>query len=113
MAEFHQEGQHIHGDQYNAETINFDQTQNPADFLRELRNLQAELNKAVTAKAIPEENAIDAEYQVKKAILQAEQPNPDKKTLVEHLSSAKELVSNVGGLATAIAGAIAATTALF
>ena len=113
MATFHQEGQHVHGDQYNAETINFGQAHNPADFLRELKNLQAELNKAIAAKAIPDEQAIDAEAQVKKAILQAEQPNPDKKTLVEHLTAAKELVSNVGGLATAITGAIAVVGALF
>jgi hypothetical protein len=113
MANFYQQGQHVHGDQYNAEAINFGQVDNSADFLRELKNLQAELNKAIAAKAIPDENAIDAEYQMKKAVLQAEKPAPDKKTLVQHLTTAKELVANVGGLAVAITGAIAAVGALF
>jgi len=112
MATFNQQGQTVQY-QYNAETINFGAVQTPDDFRLQLRNLQAELNRAIEAKAIPEEKAIDAEAQVKKAILQADKPSPDKKTLIEHLTSAKELVSGVGGLATAIASAVATVSALF
>lgn len=112
MATFNQEKQTVQY-QYNAETINFGSVKTADDFLLQLKNLQAALDKAITAKVIPDEDAIDAEDLVKKAIDQAKSPSPDKKTLVEHLSSAKELVSNAGGLAVAITRAIAAARALF
>ena len=112
MATFNQQGQTVQY-QYNAETINFGEVQTPDDFLLQLKNLQAELNRAIAAKATSDENVIDAEYQVKKAIFQAETLTPDKKTLVAHLSLAKELVSNVSGMTVAISSAIAAVGALF
>ena len=112
MVTFNQQGQTVQY-QYNAETINFGVAKTPDDFLLQLKNLQAELNRAIEAKAVPDEKAVDAKAQVKKAILQAEKPIPDKKTLVEHLTAAKELVSNVGGLAVAVTSAIAAVGALF
>ena len=112
MATFNQQGQTVQY-QYNAETINFGEVRTPDDFRLQLKNLQAELNRAIKAKAIPDEKAIDAEAQVKKAILQADKPTPDKKTLIEHLTSAKELVANVGGLAVAVTSAIAGVGALF
>jgi hypothetical protein len=112
MATFDQRGQTVQY-QYNADTINFGAVQTPDDFRQQLRNLQAELKRAIEARAIPDEKAVDAEAQVKKAIIQAEKPAPDKKTLIQHLTSAKELVSGVTGLAGALAGAIAAVGALF
>ncbi len=112
MATFNQQGQMIQN-QYNAETINFGAVNTAEDFLQQLENLQAELNKAIDAGAISEDSAVDAEASIKKAVLQANKPSPDKKTLVEHLSSAKELVTGVSGLATAITSAIAAVDALF
>lgn len=112
MATFNQQGQAVQY-QYNGDTINFGAVQTPDDFRLQLKNLQAELKRAIDARAITDEKAIDADAQVKKAILQTEKPAPDKKTLIEHLDSAKELVSGVGGLATALASAIAAVGALF
>ncbi len=112
MATFNQQGQTVQY-QYNAETINFGQATNPGTFLRELKALQAEIDKAIQGKALEGEQALDAEYLLKKAVGQAEKTDPDKKSLIEHLSSAKELVSNVGGLAAAIGGAITAVGALF
>jgi hypothetical protein len=111
MATFHQEGQTVQY-QYNAETINFEKARTPDEFLLKLKNLQVELDRAIEAKAIPDESAIDAEHQINKAIQQAVKPTPDKKTLVKNLTSAKELVSNVDGLAVAITGAIAAVGSL-
>ncbi len=112
MATFNQQGQIVQN-QYNAETINFGQATTPDTYLRELKALQAELDKAIQGKALESEQALDAEYHLKKAVAQAEKSDPDKKSLIEHLSSAKELVSNVGGLAAALAGAITAVGALF
>ncbi len=112
MATFNQQGQKVQN-QYNAETINFGQVTTPDTYLKELKALQAELDKAIKGKALEGEKALDAEYHLNKAVVQAEKPDPDKKTLIEHLSSAKELVSNVGGLAAALAGAITAVGGLF
>ena len=112
MATFHQEGQTVQY-QYNAETINFGEARTPDEFLLQLKNLQVELDRAIEAKAIPDENVVDAKARIDEAVLQAEKPTPDKKTLVEHLSSAKELVSKVAGLARAIKTAIVAVGALF
>jgi len=111
MATFNQQGQTVQY-QYNAETINFGEVRTTNDFVVQLNNLQAELDKAIAAKAMPKENAMNAENEVKKAIIQAEKPIPDKKSIVEHLTTAKELVSNVGGLAAAVTSAITAIGAL-
>ena len=112
MATFNQQGQTVTY-QYNAETIHFGQAQTQEDFFQELKQLQAELEKAIEAKALTGENAIDAQTHVKKAILQAEAETPDKKTLIEHLTSAKELVTSVEGLTTVFASAISVIGALF
>ena len=105
MATFNQQGQTV-TNQYNAENINFGQVQTQDDFFLELKHLQAELEKTIEAKEITGEEALDAETYVKKAILQAEAETPDKKTLIDHLTSAKDLVSSVEGLATVFASAI-------
>jgi len=112
MATFNQQNQTVQT-QYNAETINFNQAQTSDEFFTKLEQLQSELDKAIQAQAITGENAIDAQMHIKKAILQAKESTPNKKTLIEHLTSAKDLVTNVGGLVTAITGAIATIGALF
>ena len=112
MAIFNQNNQSVQT-QYNAEIINFGQVKTQDDFFQELKRLQAELEKVIEAKMITGENAIDAETHVKKAILQSEEDTPDKKTLIEHLTSAKELVTSVEGLVTIFASAIATIGALF
>ena len=78
MATFNQQGQTV-TNQYNAENINFSQVQTKDDFFQELKQLQAELEKAIEAKALTGENAIDVQTHVQKAILQAEAETPDKK----------------------------------
>ena len=112
MATFDQRNQAVQN-QYNAETINFGKIQTQAEFIQALTQVQAELQKAIAAKAITGENAIDAETHFKKALLQAAAATPNKKTLIEHLMSAKELVINVGELASALTGAISAIGTLF
>jgi len=99
--------------QYNADTINFNQAESSDDFFQGLKQLQAELNKAVEAKAITGEKALDAQNLVSKAMLQADEPTPNKKTLIEHLTSAKDLVKNIEGLATTFSGVIEKVGRLF
>ena len=112
MATFDQRGQTVQY-QYNAGTINFGQAKTLDGFRQELKKLQAELERAVEAKAITGGNAIDAETHVKKAILLAEEATPNKKTLMQHLASAKDLVTNVDGLVTAVAAAATTVGKLF
>lgn len=112
MAEFNQQGQTVNY-QYNAETINFGAVENAQDFSRELDNLQVEIGKAIDEKALEGEKAIDVEMHIKKAILQSKKTEPDKKILVENLTSAKDLVSGISGLAGAISSAISVAAGLF
>lgn len=112
MATFNQQGQTVQY-QYNADTINFGQVKTPDDFLLELKNLQTELGRAIDAKALTGESAIDADTHIKKAILHAEADTPDKSSLVEHLISAQALVTNVDGLVVALSSAITTIGALF
>ncbi len=112
MATFHQEGQTVQY-QYNAEPINFGEARAPGEFLLQLKNLQVELDRAIEAKVIPNQNVVDAKARINEAVLQAKKPTPDKKTLVERLTSAKELVSKVAELTGAIKTANVAVGALF
>ena len=105
MATFDQRGQRVTY-QYNAAgDINFGAVQNRVDVVGELGKLQREMTTARQAGVFNEEVATDAEYQLTKAVQEAKRPAPDKKTILDHLSSAKTLVEGVaaaGGLVTAL-----------
>ncbi len=47
---------------------------------------------------IDAETATDAEYQLTKAIQHATKPEPDKKTILDHLNEAKALIGGVTAL---------------
>ncbi|MBI1925288.1 hypothetical protein HYR99_13685 [Candidatus Poribacteria bacterium] len=82
--------------QYNAAgNINFADVQDKIDAIKELKKLQSEVSKAIEANIFDEETATDVEYNVKKAVQQAEKPTPSKKTLLDYLNTAKALVSGV------------------
>lgn len=112
MATFNQQGQSVET-QYNAENIHFGKAENISDFLRQLTQLQTEFSSAIENKLVTDAKAIDAEILIKKAIQQAEKPQPDKKTIVEYLSSAKDLVTNANGLALALSAAVSTVGVLF
>jgi hypothetical protein len=105
MAVFDQRDQHVMY-QYNAAgNINFGAVQNRVDLVDELEKLQTELTAARRAGIFSEEIATDATFQLTKAVQQAQQPAPDKKTLLNHLNSAKTLIEGVtaaSGLVTAL-----------
>ena len=109
MANFKQTNQTVQH-QYNAETINqysaqtieFGNATNREEFLRELKKLQNSICKAIETKQLTGENSIDAESYLKKSILQAEKKAPNKTTIIEHLTKAKEYVTSVNSLATAV-----------
>jgi len=114
MATFDQRGQTVHGNQYNAgQDINFNEAKSTDEFLQKLEAFKVQLEKAIEDKAITGENAVDAKYHVEKALIQAKETTPDRKKLTDHLTSAKEIVAGVSGLAKAVAGAIAVIGSLF
>lgn len=96
--------------------INFGAVQNKQEFISQLEQLKEAFARAGETQIIDEETAIDAEAEVKKAIGQAKKPTPDKKSLLDYLTTAKTLVEGIGGaggLVTSIAGAIEAVHKLF
>ncbi len=105
MAVFDQRGQHVTY-QYNAAgDVNFGVVQNKVDVVGQLEELRAELARAIEANVFDEETATDAEYQLKKAVQQAKKPEPDKKSVLDHLNEAKALIGGVaaaGGMVAAL-----------
>ena len=70
--------------QYNANgNINIGAVQNKLELISELKKLQTELATAIEAEALDKDSAIDADYQLKKAVSQAEKTTPDKPALIE------------------------------
>ena len=116
MAHFDMRGQRV-TNQYNAgRDINFGTVQTPGDFIAGLEKLNEQITQAKNAGLLSEETATDAQYQVTKAVQQAKKPDPDKKTLIDYLSAAKTLLSDitaVGELVTALVGAIHKVQKLF
>ncbi len=99
MTVFDQRGQQVTY-QYNAAgDINFGAVQNKAAVVGELQKLQAELTQAIEAGVFDEDTATDTEYQLTKAIQQAKKPEPDKKTVLDHLNEAKALITGVAAAA--------------
>jgi hypothetical protein len=116
MATFDQRGQRVKT-QYNAgRDINFGAIQTPADLVTELEKLKQQIAQAAQSGVLPEETATDADYQVTKAIQQAKKPDPEKKTLLDHLTTTKALLENIAaasGLVSALVGAIQVVQKLF
>jgi hypothetical protein len=116
MATFDQRDQHVNT-QYNAgHDIQFGAVQTPAALVSELEKLKQHMAQATKQDDLPEERATDADYQVTKAIQQAKKPEPEKKTLLDHLTTTKALLENIAtasGLVTALVGAIQVVQKVF
>ena len=96
--------------------LNFGTVQNEQELISQLEKLKEAFVKAGEIQIISEETAIDAEAEIKKAIGQAKKSDPDKKNILDYLSSAKSLIEGIGGasgLVSSIIGAIEAVHKLF
>src|SRR5437762_13756993 len=108
MATFDQRGQRVTY-QYNAAgNINIGGVQDRADLAGELEKLRAEVSKAREGSALDEDTATDAEYQMSKAVQQARKPEPDKKSLLDHINTAKSLIEGAAAAAPAAASLVSA-----
>jgi hypothetical protein len=88
---------------YNAgREIAFSAVQNRQDLLLELEKLRAGLSRAAEDPAMDTEVILDAEHQVRKAIVQAKKLDADKKTVLDRLDEAKALLAEVGAAGAAI-----------
>lgn len=116
MSVFDQRGQKVTY-QYNAAgNINFGAVENRADFIGELEKIKAEISKARDAEVIDAEAVTDAQYQIQKAVDQAQKPEPNRNAILEHLGKAKGFIKgvvDVGGLVTGITKAIELAQNLF
>lgn len=107
MAKFDQRGQQV-VNQVNAESIgsvNFGAIQSKAEFVAELRKLLSEVNKATQVGKIKEEVSVDVESHIKKAVIEIEKPESKKKSVIDHIESAKRLlegITSATGLVTAL-----------
>ena len=74
------------------------------------------MDRAAAAGAIDKKKALDAKYQLDKAAQEAEEPAPDKGSILNALTAAKDLVTQVGtaaGLVTGLVQAIEKVQTLF
>src|SRR5260370_32182530 len=116
VATFDMRGQNV-TNQYNAgHDINFGAVQTPMELITELEKLKADFVEVREIGIVSEDIATDAEYQVTKAIQQAKKPEPNKKTILDHLSTAKTIIEGctaATGLVTTLVNAIEALHKLF
>ncbi|HHH50719.1 MAG TPA: hypothetical protein ENK52_07055 [Saprospiraceae bacterium] len=93
--------------------VNFGTIYDRAAFIEELKKLQTELNITILQNSIKDEVALVADLEIQKAILQAEKKTPDKHSLLNHITKAKNLVAGVAGLADALGQAYEKIKLLF
>lgn len=109
MTVFNQKNQSVET-QYNAlGDINIGTSQSSATFVRELEKLKAKITLASESKIISRDIATDAEYEIQKAVNQAKQPDPSKKTIVNYLEKARNTLKDVAQAGGIVAGLVKAT----
>lgn len=108
MTTFDQRGQKVTY-QYNAAgDINFGAVSSGADVVVELKKLLDEITKAISAGAIDAENGVDIESKVKKAIIQAEKPKPDKQSILDNIEGAKKIIEGMASATSLVVGFVQA-----
>jgi hypothetical protein len=116
VANFDMRGQRV-TNQYNAgRDMNFGTVQTSEDLITVFEQLNEQFIQAKNAGLLNEETTTDAQYQITKASQQAKKPDPDKKTILDHLTTAKTLIEGVtaaSGLVTALVAAIQIVQKLF
>ncbi len=96
MTYFDQRHQNVNY-QYNAGgNINISNVKNEVDLRQQLEALQSELNEAIKAELFSEEQATDADYKLKKAVLESKKIQPDKNQLITYLKETKDIIIGVG-----------------
>jgi hypothetical protein len=90
--------------------------QSQADLVAQLEQLKEQFTQAKAAGLLSEQTANDATSQVTQAVQQASTPAPDKKSILDHLTTAKALLEDAAaasGLVTALVSALEAVHQVF
>ncbi len=117
MTQFHQEHQQVFGQQQNAgnditnsnQSLTSGAVQSAADLPALLTQLQSAVAQAIADGTLPRKTGIDANAALEKAVVEVEEPKPDKKSLLDYLTTAKSLIESiaaVSGLVPSIVTAI-------
>ena len=104
MTVFDQRGQKVNYQYNSAGNINFGNVQNRTDLIAELGKLKDEISKAGDAQVIDAEIVTDVQYQLQKAVDQAQKSEPSKNSILEHLGKAKDFVKGVTEAGAIVAG---------
>ena len=120
MTQFHQEHQQVFGQQQNAgnditntnQSLNFGAVQSPADLPALLAQLQSVVTQATTDGTLPEETGIDAKAALDKAALQTKKSTPDKKSILDYLTTAKSLIESISAASALVPSFVAAIEAV-
>jgi hypothetical protein len=120
MTQFHQEHQQVFGQQQNAgndisntnQMLTFGTAQSPADLPALLAHLQSAVTQAVADGTLPEETGIDAKAALEKASLQTKKPTPDKKSILDYLTTVKSLIESVSAASALVPSIVTAIEAV-
>jgi hypothetical protein len=99
-----------------ASGIDFSEAADRATLVAQLERLKSAMTGAAERGDLPPEQALDADYQVAKALHQAGSPTPDGGRIVGHLTEARSVLTATAaaaGIVTAIGQAIEAVQRLF
>ena len=109
MTQFDQRWQEVGGNQYNiGRDMNFGGVQNSVDLIAELEKLKEEVAQARRDGILDKKKATDVEYQITKATQEAEEAKPDKKTILDHLNTAKAFIEDVAAASGVVAALVSA-----
>jgi hypothetical protein len=124
MTQFHQEHQQVSGQQQNAghdihnsdQMLTFGTVQGATDLTSLLIQLQSVVTQATANGTLPKKTGIDAKAALEKAVVEMEEPKPDKKSLLDYLTTTKSLIEGIaaaGGLIPSIVTAIETVRKIF
>lgn len=118
MTQFHQEHQQVFGQQQNAgndihnsdQSLTLDAVQSATDLPALLTQLQTTITQATVDGTLPKKIGIDVKAALEKAVVESEDPKPEKKSILDYLTTAKSLIEGIttaSGLIPSIVIAIA------
>lgn len=100
---YDQRNQQVAGNQYNAgRDITFNEVHNRDELISELEKLKTDLSNLLVESELEEDVKADAEYNMTKAVIAAKKAEPEKQTILSHINKVKEILTDVGSMATAI-----------
>jgi hypothetical protein len=105
MTLFDQRGQHV-DTQYNAQTMDFGGVQTRDDLVQLLEVLCGEVDRAALAQALDRKTANEVQYRVDRVATEAQEPKPDKVSMVQSLTEAKGMIEKLPAAAGALAGLV-------